>query len=62
VNEFKKIDKTGKGRITIEEATVYYNERFKELDRNGDGFLDVGSLNPHAPHERPIGQGAFEKA
>ena len=49
VNEFMKIDKTGKGRITIEEATAYYNERFKEPDRNGDGFLDVGELEPLMP-------------
>jgi Ca2+-binding EF-hand superfamily protein len=49
VNEFKKIDKTGKGRITVEEATAHYNERFRELDRNGDGFLDLGELEPLMP-------------
>jgi Ca2+-binding EF-hand superfamily protein len=49
ISEFKKIDKTGKGRITIEEATAYYRARFAELDRNGDGMLDERELEAMVP-------------
>src|SRR5262245_62109819 len=37
VNEFRKIDTRGRGRIGIDEATAYYTARFAELDVNRDG-------------------------
>jgi Secreted protein acidic and rich in cysteine Ca binding region len=49
VTEFKRIDASGKGHITMEEATAYYNARFTELDKNGDGFLDAQELEPLIP-------------
>jgi len=49
VDEFRRIDKAGKGRITLDEATAYYNARFTELDRNGDGFLDAAELEAMVP-------------
>jgi hypothetical protein len=49
VSEFKKIDASGKGRITMEEATAYYGARFTELDKNRDGFLDAQELEPLIP-------------
>ena len=49
INEFKKIDKANRGRITLEEATAYYSARFTELDRNHDGFLDERELEPLIP-------------
>jgi hypothetical protein len=49
VAEFKKIDTTGKGRITIEDATAYYSRRFNELDKNRDGFLDALELESMLP-------------
>ena len=49
INEFKKIDKANRGRITLEEATAYYSARFTELDRNHDGFLDEHELEPLIP-------------
>jgi EF-hand domain pair len=49
INEFKKIDTAGKDRITLEEATAYYSARFRELDKNKDGFLDAQELEPLIP-------------
>lgn len=49
VSEFRKIDTRGRGRITIDEATAYYSNRFTELDSNGDGFLDAKELEPLMP-------------
>jgi hypothetical protein len=49
VIEFKKIDATSSGRITMEQALEYYRKRFVELDRNGDGFLDASELDAALP-------------
>jgi hypothetical protein len=49
VSQFKKIDSAGKGRITMDEAVAYYSNLFTELDKNGDGFLDAGELEPMVP-------------
>ncbi len=49
VAEFKKIDTAGKGRITLEQATAYYAGLFGQLDKNGDGFLDVNELEAMLP-------------
>ena len=49
VTEFKRIDATGRGRITMEQALEYYRNRFVELDRNGDGFLDANELDAALP-------------
>ena len=49
IREFKKIDRAGKGRITLEEANAYYSARFTELDKNHDGFLDAKELEPLIP-------------
>jgi hypothetical protein len=49
IAEFKRIDTAGKGRITMDQAVEYYRNRFRELDRNGDRFLDVGELEAAMP-------------
>ena len=49
VTEFKRIDATSSGRITMEQAVEYYRNRFAELDRNGDGFLDASELDTALP-------------
>jgi Ca2+-binding EF-hand superfamily protein len=49
VTEFKRIDATSSGRITMEQALEYYRNRFVELDRNGDGFLDASELDAAIP-------------
>jgi len=49
VTEFKRIDATSSGRITMEQALEYYRKRFVELDRNGDGFLDASELESALP-------------
>jgi Ca2+-binding EF-hand superfamily protein len=49
VTEFKRIDATNSGRITMEQALEYYRKRFVELDRNGDGFLDASELDAALP-------------
>ena len=49
IAEFKRIDTTGKGRITMDQAVEYYRNRFRELDRNGDRFLDVSELDAAVP-------------
>jgi hypothetical protein len=49
VTEFKRIDATSSGRITMEQALEYYRKRFVELDRNGDGFLDASELEAALP-------------
>jgi len=49
IAEFKKIDRAGKGRITLDEATAYYEARFSELDKNGDGRLELAELEPLIP-------------
>lgn len=49
IAEFKKIDTSGRGQISIDQATAYYAAKFKELDANGDGFLDAGELEPLIP-------------
>jgi Ca2+-binding EF-hand superfamily protein len=47
--QFKKIDAAGKGRITMDQAVAYYATLFTELDKNGDGFLGAGELEPLVP-------------
>lgn len=49
VDEFKRIDRASRGRITLDEATSYYSTRFTELDRNRDGFLDAAELEGMVP-------------
>ncbi|HEY7084708.1 MAG TPA: EF-hand domain-containing protein [Hyphomicrobiaceae bacterium] len=49
VTEFKRIDASSSGRITMEQALQYYRNRFVELDRNGDGFLDASELDAALP-------------
>ena len=49
ITEFKKIDATSSGRITMEQALEYYRRKFAELDRNGDGFLDANELDAALP-------------
>ena len=49
IAEFKRIDTAGKGRITMDQAVEYYRNRFRELDRNGDRFLDVSELDAAVP-------------
>jgi hypothetical protein len=49
VTEFKRIDATSSGRITMEQTLEYYRKRFVELDRNGDGFLDASELEAALP-------------
>src|SRR2546423_9347703 len=49
VEEFKRIDRAGRGRITLDDATAYYSARFAELDRNKDGFLDAAELESMLP-------------
>jgi Ca2+-binding EF-hand superfamily protein len=49
ISQFKKIDATGKGRITMDQAVTYYSTLFTELDRNGDGFLDAAELETLVP-------------
>jgi Ca2+-binding EF-hand superfamily protein len=44
ITEFKKIDAAGNGRITMDQAIEYYRRRFAELDKNGDGYLDMSEL------------------
>lgn len=49
IAEFKKIDASSSGRITMEQALEYYRRKFAELDRNGDGFLDANELEAALP-------------
>jgi hypothetical protein len=49
VAEFKRIDTAGKGRITMDEALEYYRSRFRQLDRNGDRFLEASELEAAMP-------------
>jgi EF hand domain-containing protein len=49
IAEFKRIDTAGKGKVTMDEAMEYYRNRFRELDRNGDRFLDVSELEAAMP-------------
>jgi hypothetical protein len=49
VEEFNRIDTGRKGRITLDQATTYYNARFGELDKNRDGFLDAAELESMVP-------------
>ncbi len=49
IAEFKRVDAAGKGRITMDQAVEYYRNRFRELDRNGDRFLDVTELEAAMP-------------
>jgi hypothetical protein len=49
ITEFKKIDASGSGRISMEQAVEYYRRKFAELDRNGDGFLDANELDAALP-------------
>jgi Ca2+-binding EF-hand superfamily protein len=49
IAEFKRIDAAGKGRVTMDQAVEYYRNRFRELDRNGDRFLDVSELEAAMP-------------
>jgi hypothetical protein len=37
---FQMIDTAGKGQLTRAEVDGYFKQRFAELDRNHDGFLD----------------------
>src|SRR5437879_4199118 len=49
IAEFKRVDTAGKGSITMDQAVDYYRNRFRELDRNGDRFLDVSELDAAVP-------------
>jgi hypothetical protein len=49
ITEFKKIDAAGNGRITMDQAVDYYRRRFAELDKNGDGYLDMSELEAAIP-------------
>ena len=49
VSQFKKIDVTGKGLITMDQAAAHYSIVFTGLDKNGDGFLDVDELQQLLP-------------
>jgi len=49
ISQFKNIDAAGKGLITMEQATAHYGVVFTGLDKNGDGFLDIGELQPLLP-------------
>jgi hypothetical protein len=49
IGEFKRIDTAGKGKVTMDEAVEYYRNRFRELDRNGDRFLEVSELEAAMP-------------
>jgi len=49
IAEFKRIDAANTGRITMDQAVEYYRQKFIELDRNGDRFLDVSELDAAIP-------------
>ena len=49
IAEFKRIDSANIERITMEQAVAYYHKRFMELDKNGDGFLDMSELEASLP-------------
>jgi EF-hand domain pair len=41
INAFQMIDVQNKGQLTRAEVEAYFARRFRELDRNRDGFLDA---------------------
>jgi hypothetical protein len=49
ITEFKQIDAAGSGRITMEQTIKHYQRRFRELDTNGDGYLDLRELEAAVP-------------
>jgi Ca2+-binding EF-hand superfamily protein len=49
ITEFKQIDAAGSGRITMEQTIAHYQRRFRELDTNGDGYLDMSELEAAVP-------------
>jgi hypothetical protein len=49
ISEFRRIDASGRGKITLEEARAYYARRFLEIDRNRDNFLTPDELAPELP-------------
>ena len=49
IAEFRRVDAAGKGRITMDQAVDYYRNKFRELDRNGDRFLDATELETAMP-------------
>jgi hypothetical protein len=58
MSEFQKIDQAKLGRISFDQAVVYYRGKFKELDRDANGFLEgielefaMPDLNSSSPKE-----------
>jgi EF hand domain-containing protein len=49
VEEFKKIDAAGVGRVTMEQSVAYYSGLFAQLDKNRDGFLDANEIEAMLP-------------
>lgn len=49
VRQFKAVDTAGKGVITLDQALAHYAQKFAELDRNKDGFLDDVEIAPMLP-------------
>ena len=41
---FMRMDTDGDGKISREEAPDRLRERFDEMDKNGDGFLDASDF------------------
>ena len=46
---FQLIDATNSGRLTRQQVDDYFKQRFAELDRNRDGFLDKDELRGVVP-------------
>ena len=49
LDQYNAIDTARKGKITMDEASTYYDRRFAELDTNRDGQLDGNEIAPMLP-------------